>query len=998
MKKLFTTIIVFLILFTFEVSAQDQLEEIFKNPPNMAKPRGYWVWGHGNFDYSTIKKELKAFKEMGLGGMDIFDMGIADPYDIIPAGNPFMGEEMLDGITFALKEAKKLDLKMGFSVSNGWNAGGSWTEPDEMIMQLLIWKDTLKGPVKIDEIGFPKLPVTFKKPYGSFELFPQYGKDGFPEYYQNVGLQAYPLIANNIMDTANVLYFNTDKIDGNKVNIELPEGDWVLTRVVVSPLGQKMWMRSDNSPGFIMDHFSKKATKHHFEHIISKLEERLGDLGESSLERLYLCSFETEDYIIWSPELKKEFFALHGYKPDPFLPVFSGQQVVDKETTERFMHDYRITVSEMFVNNHYKQASEICHEHGLLLASESGGPGPPLHYVPTEDLKALGAVDIMRGEFWNMPLKWEDRLGRNLLQVVKNIASAAHIYGHKIVEMESFTSQTKHWQESPFELKKIADQAFCEGMTRVVYHTMPHSPPEAGVPGWSYQAGTHIHPKMTWWDMSKPLHAYLAKCSAMLMQGNFVADVAFYYGNEIPNFAIGSKYSREGLGAGYDYDDLNTEILLQTDKVVNGNIVLPTGMQYKILVLSDNIKMELNVLRKVEELLQKGATIIGTKPEKVYGLENFRDQEAEMKEIADKIWGNGTKKRKKEYGKGTIITGFTAKEILEEKSYFQDFAYQTSTGEKTLDYIHRSTENAEIYFMRNKDSVTVSANVRFRVDRMEPAFWNPVTGEMSAPAIYNQQTKGMEMPIKLSPYESVFVVFKKEEPKAHINEITYNGNVLFPTITPNEANFSAIFDANGSIEFYAAKEGDYELKMSDGNTERITISKPQKELLIDKSWDVTFPAGWGFHPIQKFEKLIDWTQHENDEIKIFSGKAVYKTTFEFEGLSSNENYYIDLGKVGEVAQIYLNGEEVGISIYPPHRLLINEQLKEGSNHLVVEVANTWLNQLIGESEKPLENQRTRSNLGSSNGKRPWSEYEPLPSGLIGPVKIETVKVNKLTVE
>ncbi|NND32809.1 MAG: hypothetical protein HKN76_09475 [Saprospiraceae bacterium] len=483
------------------IAAQATAEEVFMHPPQDAKPRGYWIWGHGNFDYVRIREELKAFKEKGLGGVDIFDMGIADPYEIIPAGNEFLGETMLDGIAFALKEAEKLDLAMGFSVSNGWNAGGSWTEPDEMIMRLLFWKDTLNGPVKISKIGFPELPTTFLKPYGSFELFPQIKKDGLPEYYDEVALVAYPLKEDSLItDPDKIIHFDISQIQGNKVNLDLPEGQWVLSRAVVSPLGQKMWMRSDNTKGFIMDHYSKKATKHHFEHVIGKLEQRVGDLNQTALERLYLCSFEAEDYIIWSPELQEEFFRQHGYEIEPYIPVFAGQQIINQETTQRFLHDYRSTVSEMFVNNHYRQARSICHEHGVLLASESGGPGPPLHYVPTEDLKALGAVDIMRGEFWNRKPRYFDKNGNDLVQVVRNIASAAHIYGHKIVEMESFSSHQKHWQETPLELKKIADNAFCEGMTRVIYHTMPHSPQEAGVPGWSYQAGTHISPKMTWWD------------------------------------------------------------------------------------------------------------------------------------------------------------------------------------------------------------------------------------------------------------------------------------------------------------------------------------------------------------------------------------------------------------------------------------------------------------------------------------------------------------------
>ncbi len=586
--------------------AQPTVEEVFTDPPNDAKPRGYWLWGHGNFDYTRIKEELQEFKDKGLGGVDIFDMGIADPYEVIPAGNPFLGERMLNGIEFAAQEAKKLDFPLGFSVSNGWNAGGAWTEPDEMIMRLLFWQDTIRGPQHLTEVGFPEIPTVFKKPYGEFQLFPQLNVDGFPKYYQNVSLIAVPVSKDSLVaDTTHMLVFDSSELRGNKIDVALPAGDWVLMRAVVTPLGQKMWMRSDNSTGFIMDHYSKKATKHHFEHVIGRLEERLGDLESSALERLYLCSFEAEDYIIWSPELASAFQQQHNYDLAPFVPVFSGVDVIDAETSQRFLQDYRATVSEMFVNNHYRQARQISNEHGLLLASESGGPGPPLHYVPTEDLKALGAVDVMRGEFWNKKSEYFDEHGNDLLQVVRNIASAAHIYGHKVVEMESFTSHRKHWQETPLELKKLADRAFCEGMNRVVYHTMPHSPKEAGTPGWSYQAGTHISPKMTWWDYSEPFHSYLARTSALLQRGQFVADVAYYYGERIPNFASGSKYVRKTLGFGYDYDDLNKEILLQSSATTDGRLQLPSGTTYQLLVLPEDSVMSIEVLQKIEELMKR---------------------------------------------------------------------------------------------------------------------------------------------------------------------------------------------------------------------------------------------------------------------------------------------------------------------------------------------------------------------------------------------------------
>lgn len=980
------------------VWAQTTLENIFQNPPEEAKPRGYWIWAHGNYDYATIKKELKAFKEMGLGGVDIFDMGIADPYDMIPPGNTFMGEDMLDGIAFALREAQKLNLRMGLSVSNGWNAGGDWTEPDEKIMRLLFRKDTLRGPVQLSEIGFPEVPTTFEKPYGSYRLFPEVDADGFPEYYENVALMAYPLRKDKVIRSLKeVRYFDPGKIDGNQVDIELPAGQWVLVRAVVTPLGQKMWVRSDNSNGYIMDHYSKKATKHHFEHIIGKLEERMGDLGESALERLYLASFEAEDYVIWSPELPEAFYAQHGYRIDPYLPALAGQVVVDEEITERFLYDYRSTVSEMFVNNHYRQASDICRAHGLLLASESGGPGVPLHYVPTEDLKALGAVDIMRGEFWNMPKRWDDKHGNNLLQVVKNIGSAAHIYGHKIVEMEAFTSQRKHWQESPFDLKPLADRAFCEGMTRVVYHTMPHSPPEAGVPGWSYQAGTHIHPKMTWWPMSKPFHQYLARCSAMLMQGRFVADAAYFYGSEIPNFAL-AKYVRPDLGPGYDYDDLNAEVLLQTSEVKNGRIVLPSGMEYEVLVLPKDERMKLAVLQKIEELLQKGATVIGPKPSRVYGLSGYEEKEKTLRQLADRIWGPSDKGKPvdRTYGKGRIVWGKTAREVLLEKGVTPDVQYPGQVEDPVLEYIHRTTGEEELYFIRNRDSAAVSLDVLFRVKGRQPELWNPVSGERQLPAVFQKEENGIRLPVQLETYGSVFVVFRDREPEdEHLQRIVWNDEVVFPAAERRAEGFQATYDADGRIVFSAEAPGKYVFTSGDGRTKTVEVGGGGLNKTLDQSWDVRFPFGWGAEPLQEFDQLIDWTTADEPGLRFFSGIATYRTTFELseEAITSGRSYHLDLGRVGEVARVYLNGQEVGVSLFPPHRLEVTELLQPGENRLVIEVANTWRNRLIGDLGQPLNEQYTRSNVGNAAGPehRPWSDMKPLPSGLMGPVRIVGTK-------
>ena len=179
--------------------------------------------------------------------------------------------------------------------------------------------------------------------------------------------------------------------------------------------------------------------------------------------------------------------------------------------------------------------------------------------------------------------------------------------------MEAFTG-FRHWQDGPFELKPSADRAFCEGMNHIVWHTSSHQPPEAGSPGWVYHAGTHYTPNLIWYQKSKPFIDYLARCSFMLQQGLFVADVCYYYGDQGANF-VPPKHIDPSLGYGYDYDVANAEVIINRMSVKNNRITFPDGMSYALLVLPDRKDISLTVLGKIESLVKSGATVVGPKPE-----------------------------------------------------------------------------------------------------------------------------------------------------------------------------------------------------------------------------------------------------------------------------------------------------------------------------------------------------------------------------------------------
>lgn len=269
----------------------------------------------------------------------------------------------------------------------------------------------------------------------------------------------------------------TDRIDAEgRLRWNAPAGRWTILRLVCMNTGERLKVPSPNSDGLATDHFSREATRTFLNYLIGRLESELGDLEETALTHLYLASYEVRG-AVWTPDMIRQFRRYRGYDMTPYLPALSGSIVRSEEITRRFLYDYRKTLGDLLVDAYYRAAVDAAHAAGLGVESEAGGPGPPIHQVPVDALKALGSLDEVRGEFW------PKRPRADRLWVVKETACAAHTYGKRRVHMEAFTSMY-HWQDGPFDLKPSADRAFCEGMNHVVWHTGAHQPPEAGRPGW----------------------------------------------------------------------------------------------------------------------------------------------------------------------------------------------------------------------------------------------------------------------------------------------------------------------------------------------------------------------------------------------------------------------------------------------------------------------------------------------------------------------------------
>ncbi|MBD3628589.1 glycosyl hydrolase [Cyclobacterium sp.] len=951
----------------------------FQTPPSYAHPIVYHWWLGGHVDSLRLKEEIHAFKEAGVSGFTIFEIGSRDTV-LVGTGPEFLGEESLKTIQFAVEEAGKLGMEVGLNTASSWNAGGNWLTPEHAAKSIYQSKVNLSGGKNQKvTIPFPEIPDT--DPRGRKRMI-EFGADGKPVYAAEIALLAIPEFpGESLADTSQIRdiseFFNPET---GMLDWEVPEGEWKIVRYVCSNSGENLILPSKYSAGPIVDHYDAEATAFHFNYIIDRLQSVLGDLRETALKSLYMASYEARGFT-WTPTLPEKFKAINGYEVKKLLPILFEEAEFSAETTANFRADFQRTLSELMIHNFYMKSKEVCNAHGLKNNSEAGGPGLPLHNVPVEPLKALGkGLDIPRGEFWINHGRYNED-GMDILRVVKEVSSASHIYGLGIVEMEAFTS-FQHWQEGPFEMKPIGDRAFAEGMNKVVVHGSTHNPEGTGVPGIVYHAGTHYNDKRVWWPKIRPFNEYLARVSYILQEADFQADFLYYYGDTIPNYG-GHKRGRFSPGAGYDYELVNTEILLGLE-VQEGKIINPiNGAEFSVLALAEEHEIHPEVLLKLKEMAENGAVIIGPRPKEI-AQRKLKTGMPDMEGWLEELW-HPFDAQDLIAEEAVIFEDADPTELTEALGLVPDLDYEDKSF-YTLDYTHYQKGDLDFYFVVNTTGEWLSRNLHFRQQGRVPEIWDPESGHIIPVGVYEQKEAQVSLPLTLAPYESKFVVFAPGIAAGHYSQIAGAG------LHPPKINYT-----RDGVEVW--DEGIFVMNEQAGSQE---IHSSIQEETIDGAWEVFFPEGWGAPEKAVFPELTSWTTSEVEGIKYFSGTARYEKQFVqplYPNHHAGARTYLDLGDLSHVAEVWLNDEHLGITWAKPYRFDVTDLLRPGINSLRIEVANTWSNRITGDAitgEKFTQTHIEETNIkGISHIRVPWEEVPLIPSGLFGPVTLRTLMPVKL---
>ena len=347
--------------------------------------------------------------------------------------------------------------------------------------------------------------------------------------------------------------------------------------------------------------------------------------------------------------------------------------------------------------------------------------------------------------------------------------------------------------------------------------------------------------------------------------------------------------------------------------------------------------LSLAVLKKVHELVQQGATVIGPKPQRTVSLVGYPESEKEFGRLADEIWGQSSGPvEQKQFGKGRIIWGKTTRQVLLNDGLRPDVKFRNHQEDSTFDYIHYTLDEAHIYFVCNQKEREEDVICAFRISEKQPELWNPLTGNICRAKAFRQFNGRTEVPLRFPPYGSLFVIFR--EPISSTTQGKAKSN--FP---------------------------DYKVLQQ-----------------IQGPWDAYFEPEWGGPGKVRFDQLISWTKQPEQGVRYYSGKAIYTTTFSLSNLKTpGRQYVLDLGEVLDVgiARVKLNGKDLRVIWTKPFRVDITSIIQNGKNTLEIEVVNSWRNRLIGDRDLPKEKRYTQTNI---NVHRRWGLRK---SGLLGPVQI-----------
>jgi hypothetical protein len=700
-----------------------------------------------------------------------------------------------------------------------------------------------------------------------------------------------------------------------------PQGRWKILRLGYSLTGIENHPATPEATGLEVDKYDGQAVRAYLETYLSKYENAVGKdlIGKRGVQAMVTDSTEVGSSN-WTPRMFEQFKRLRGYDARPWLPALTGLVIGSRARTDAFLYDYRRTLADLMASQHYGTVAAVAHERGIKVYGEALESA---RVALGDDMALRRHADVPMAAMWTY--RAEHGPNPTAIADMRGAASVSHVYGQNLVAAESLTSAMSPWAFAPADLRPMIDMEFASGVNLPVIHTSVHQPlGDDKKPGLSLAIfGQYFNRNDTWAGMARPWVDYMARSAYLLQQGRYYADVAYFYGEEAPLVALYKKGQPADAPRRYAYDFVNADALAQALSVQDGRLVAQSGARYRVLFLGGSSqRMTLATLRRIAALAGQGATIVGQAPVASPGL---LDHPGEFAALVKRLWQGGAVTK---VGKGQVVNGRDVEAVLQTLGQEPDVEF-ASSADAQLSFVHRRLDDGDLYFVANHGNAAVSTEALFNVRGKAPEFWHADSGS-SAPAGYRGEGGRTAVPLALAPHESVFVVFR--QPAA-----------------------------------------------ADGAT--IAALAWSSAAVLDRGWHLDFDGLGAPAPIAS-AALGSLADSADPQLKYFSGTTVYRNTLSLPGtLKPGMPMKLDLGKVGDVAEVFVNGKPAGIAWKPPYEVEIGALVAAGANTVEVRVANLWVNRLVGDAQPGAKKL-------SFTAAPTYTAAAPLrPAGLIGPVTL-----------
>lgn len=811
-----------------------------------------------------------------------------------------------------------------------------------------------------------------------------------------------------------------------KLECSLPAGRWRIYRFGWSITGKINHPASPEATGLEVDKLDPDAWMRYFRTYLDLYKDAAdGMLGEKGIRYLLVDSYEAGAYT-WTPKLAKEFKARRGYDLLPWLPVLAGEIIGSSQMSERFLWDWRRTLGELFCEN-YDRINEIVNEYDLAGRYTESHEASRAYTGDGMDPKIKATIPM--AAFWMENTPTGSAVPSAICDI-RESASVSHIYGQRLVAAESFSvngDEGRAYTYCPENMKYIADVGLSAGVNRFVIHESASQPNDQYLPGLQlFRYGQWLHRNETWGEYAWVLTDYLARSSSMLQQGNSVADILLYYGEDLN---ITGLYGGQAFSSlpqvpdGYNYDFANPTVLRSGIKVENRTLVAPSGARYRVLWLDRNCEvMSLDILKKIKEFADAGVIICGKEPKSCAGL---KADDRAFASIVDDIWHS---RRKNVFAKGledclrrsgiqpdfrATVTSPVAEPVVRHSSptikatggsagHFDKLSDQENAVEAPANapdsygdfkYVHRTLpDSTQIYWVRNFSGKDSNVELSFRDGGKFAAIFNPENGDVTdADVKFGNGRSTVSLPL-LSADARFVVLSNRPQIKVTIDTVFVNTTDTTMICTSDSTEVHPV-DSLVSAGHFDTSASSAQRKLSDQGIslrdQQNSVAEPVEATTIQtvtSTWQVHFDQKNGGTADEEFPELVSWTRKENPIVKYFSGTAIYKTTVTIDStqLATSARIFIDLGVVKNIADLSINGTPAGVLWKAPFRTAdIKPLLKEGDNLLEIKITNVWRNRMIGDVQPGEKHPVTAIRRFYK------STDKLLPSGLLGPVRIIT---------